>query len=79
MDNVEVQTGLPDGHLPDGQAQQGFYQQGQGGQQVRSQQADLRDFEDTSEALAAEPVNNAPEPVHDSEGNIISGGVDYSV
>lgn len=79
VDNVEVQTGLPDGHLPDGQAQQGFYQQGQGGQQVRSQQADLRDFEDTSEALAAEPVNNAPEVVHDSEGNIISGGVDYSV
>lgn len=78
VDSVEVQTSLPDGQLPDGQAQQGFYQQGQG-QQVRSRQADLKDFEDASEALAAEPVNNAPEAVHDSDGRLISGGVDYSV
>ena len=78
VDSVEVQTGLPDGQLPDGQAQQGFNQQGQG-QQVRSQQVDLKDFEDTSEALAAEPVNNATTDIHDSEGNVISSGVDYSV
>ena len=78
VDSVEVQTSLPDGQLPDGQAQQGFNQQGQG-QQVRSQQVDLKDFEDTSEALAAEPVNNATTDIHDSEGNVISSGVDYSV
>lgn len=78
VDSVEVQTSLPDGQLPDGQAQQGFYQQEQG-QHVRSQQIDLKDFEDTSEALAAEPVNNATTDIHDSEGNVISSGVDYSV
>ena len=78
VDSVEVQTGLPDGQLPDGQAQQGFSQQSQG-QQVRSQQIDLRDFEETSDALAAEPVNNATTDIHDSEGNVISSGVDYSV
>ena len=78
VDSVEVQTSLPDGQLPDGQAQQGFSQQSQG-QQVRSQQIDLKDFEDTSEALAAEPVNNATTDIHDSEGNVISSGVDYSV
>ena len=78
VDSVEVQTGLPDGQLPDGQAQQGFYQQEQG-QHVRSQQIDLKDFEDTSEALAAEPVNNATTDIHDSEGNVIASGVDYSV
>lgn len=78
VDQVEVQTGLPDGQLPDGQAQQGFNQQSQG-QQVRSQQIDLKDFEETSDALAAEPVNNATTDIHDSEGNVISSGVDYSV
>ena len=78
VDSVEVQTGLPDGQLPDGQAQQGFNQQSQG-QHVRSQQIDLKDFEDTSEALAAGPVNNATTDIHDSEGNVISSGVDYSV
>ncbi|MGM9580701.1 MAG: flagellar hook-length control protein FliK [Anaerovibrio sp.] len=78
VDNIDVQTGLPDGQLPDGQAQQGFYQQEQG-QHVRSQQIDLKDFEDTSDALAAEPVNNAATDIHDSEGNVISSGVDYSV
>ena len=78
VDSVEVQTGLPDGQLPDGQAQQGFYQQEQG-QQVRSQQIDLKDFEETSEALAVEPENNATTNIHDSEGNVISSGVDYSV
>lgn len=78
VDSVEVQTSLPDGQLPDGQAQQGFNQQSQG-QHVRSQQIDLKDFEDTSEALAAEPVNNATTDIHDSEGNVISSGVDYSV
>lgn len=78
VDSVEVQTSLPDGQLPDGQAQQGFYQQEQG-QHVRSQQIDLKDFEDTSEALAAGPVNNATTDIHDSEGNVISSGVDYSV
>lgn len=78
VDSVEVQTSLPDGQLPDGQAQQGFSQQSQG-QHVRSQQIDLKDFEDTSEALAAEPVNNATTDIHDSEGNVISSGVDYSV
>ncbi|MCI7613624.1 MAG: flagellar hook-length control protein FliK [Selenomonadaceae bacterium] len=78
VDSIEVQTGLPDGQLPDGQAQQGFYQQEQG-QQVRSQQIDLKDFEETSEALAAEPENNATTDIHDSEGNVISSGVDYSV
>ena len=78
VDQVEVQTGLPDGQLPDGQAQQGFYQQEQG-QHVRSQQIDLKDFEETSDALAAEPVNNSTTDIHDSEGNVISSGVDYSV
>ena len=78
VDSVEVQTGLPDGQLPDGQAQQGFYQQEQG-QHVRSQQIDLKDFEDTSDALAAGPVNNAAADIHDSEGNVIASGVDYSV
>ena len=78
VDSVEVQTGLPDGQLPDGQAQQGFYQQEQG-QHVRSQQIDLKDFEDTSDALAAGPVNNAAVDIHDSEGNVIASGVDYSV
>ena len=78
VDSVEVQTSLPDGQLPDGQAQQGFNQQSQG-QHVRSQQIDLKDFEDTSEALAAGPVNNATTDIHDSEGNVISSGVDYSV
>ena len=78
VDSVEVQTSLPDGQLPDGQAQQSFNQQSQG-QHVRSQQIDLKDFEDTSEALAAEPVNNATTDIHDSEGNVISSGVDYSV
>lgn len=78
VDNIEVQTGLPDGQLPDGQAQQGFYQQEQG-QHVRSQQIDLKDFEETSDALAAEPVNNATADIHDSEGNVISSGVDYFV
>lgn len=78
VDSVEVQTSLPDGQLPDGQAQQGFNQQSQG-QHVRSQQIDLKDFEDTSEALAAEPVNNSTTDIHDSEGNVISSGVDYSV
>ena len=78
VDSVEVQTSLPDGQLPDGQAQQGFYQQEQG-QHVRSQQIDLKDFEDTSDALAAGPVNNAAADIHDSEGNVISSGVDYSV
>lgn len=78
VDSVEVQTSLPDGQLPDGQAQQGFSQQSQG-QHVRSQQIDLKDFEDTSEALAAGPVNNATTDIHDSEGNVISSGVDYSV
>ena len=78
VDSVEVQTSLPDGQLPDGQAQQGFYQQEQG-QHVRSQQIDLKDFEDTSDALAAGPVNNAAADIHDSEGNVIASGVDYSV
>ncbi|MDD7677218.1 MAG: flagellar hook-length control protein FliK [Anaerovibrio sp.] len=78
VDSVEVQTGLPDGQLPDGQAQQGFYQQEQG-QHVRSQQIDLKDFEDTSDALAAGTVNNAAADIHDSEGNVIASGVDYSV
>ena len=78
VDSVEVQTGLPDGQLPDGQAQQGFYQQEQG-QHVRSQQIDLKDFEDISDALAAGPVNNAAADIHDSEGNVIASGVDYSV
>ena len=78
VDSVEVQTSLPDGQLPDGQAQQGFNQQSQG-QHVRSQQIDMKDFEDTSEALAVGPVNNATTDIHDSEGNVISSGVDYSV
>ena len=78
VDSVEVQTSLPDGQLPDGQAQQGFNQQSQG-QHVRSQQIDLKDFEDTSDALAAGPVNNAAADIHDSEGNVIASGVDYSV
>ena len=78
MDSVEVQTGLPDGQLPQNQGQQGGYQQAQG-EQVRSQQADLKDFEEAAEALSAEPVNAAENVVHDSQGNQISRGVDYSV
>lgn len=79
VDNVEVHTGLPDGQLPQDQGQQGFYQQQ--GQQVRSQQADLQDFEESSENLAAELENSQEnqEVVLDSQGNQISRGVDYSV
>ena len=81
VDNVDVQTGLPDGQLPQDQGQQGFYQ-GQQGQQVRSAQVDLKDFEETSEALAAEPVEAqgaSQEIVLDSQGNQISTGVNYTV
>lgn len=79
VDNVEVHTGLPDGQLPQDQGQQGFYQQQ--GQQVRSHQADLQDFEESSENLAAELENSQEnqEVVLDSQGNQISRGVDYSV
>lgn len=79
VDNVEVHTGLPDGQLPQDQGQQGFYQQQ--GQQVRSQQADLQGFEESSENLAAELENSQEnqEVVLDSQGNQISRGVDYSV
>lgn len=79
VDNVEVHTGLPDGQLPQDQGQQGFYQQQ--GQQVRGQQADLQDFEESSENLAAELENSQEnqEVVLDSQGNQISRGVDYSV
>ena len=79
VDNVEVHTGLPDGQLPQDQGQQGFYQQQ--GQQVRSQQADLQDFEESSENLAAELENSQEnqEVVLDSQGTQISRGVDYSV
>lgn len=79
VDNVEVHTGLPDGQFPQDQGQQGFYQQQ--GQQVRSQQADLQDFEESSENLAAELENSQEnqEVVLDSQGNQISRGVDYSV
>ena len=72
-----VQTGLSDGQLPEGQSQ-GYYQQ-QEQQNVRSQQIDLKDFEDDVENLAAEPVNKATEIIRDSEGNKISDGVDYAV
>ena len=79
VDNVEVQTGLPDGQLPQDQGQQGFYQQQ--GQEVRSQQADLKDFEEASENLAAEAedTQEGQEAVLDSQGNRISRGVDYTV
>lgn len=79
VDNVEVHTGLPDGQLPQDQGQQGFYQQQ--GQQVRSHQTDLQDFEESSENLAAELENSQEnqEVVLDSQGNQISRGVDYSV
>lgn len=79
VDNVEVHTGLPDGQLPQDQGQQGFYQQQ--GQQVRSHQADLQDFDESSENLAAELENSQEnqEVVLDSQGNQISRGVDYSV
>ncbi len=81
VDNVDVQTGLPDGQLPQDQGQQGFYQ-GQQGQQVRSTQVDLKDFEETTEALSAEPVEAQVESqkvVLDSQGNQISTGVNYTV
>ena len=79
VDNVEVHTGLPDGQLPQDQGQQGFYQDQ--GQQVRSHQTDLQDFEESSENLAAELENRQEnqEVVLDSQGNQISRGVDYSV
>ena len=77
VDSVEVQTGLSDGQLPEGQSQ-GYYQQ-QEQQNVRSQQIDLKEFEDDVENLAAEPVNKATEVIRDSEGNKISDGVDYAV
>lgn len=79
VDNVEVHTGLPDGQLPQDRGQQGFYQQQ--GQQVRSQQVDLQDFEESSENLTAELENSQEnqEVVLDSQGNQISRGVDYSV
>ena len=78
VDSVEVQTGLSDGQLPEGQSQ-GYYQQQQEQHNVRSQQIDLKDFEDDVENLAAEPVNKATEVIRDSEGNKISDGVDYAV
>lgn len=80
VDNVEVQTGLPDGQLPQDQGQQGFYQQ-QGGQHVRSQRADLEDFEESSQNLATETENieETQKVVLDSQGNQISRGVDYTV
>ena len=78
VDSVEVQTGLSDGQLPEGQSQ-GYYQQQQEQQNVRSQQIDLKDFEDDVENLAAEPVNKATDVIRDSEGNKISDGVDYAV
>ncbi len=81
VDNVDVQTGLPDGQLPQDQGQQGFYQ-GQQGQQVHSTQVDLKDFEETTEALSAEPVEAQAESqniVLDSQGNQISTGVNYTV
>ncbi len=81
VDNVDVQTGLPDGQLPQDQGQQGFYQEQQG-QQVRSTQVDLKDFEETTEALAAEPATaqaESQEIVLDSQGNQISTGVNYTV
>ena len=79
VDNVEVHTGLPDGQLPQDQGQQGFYQDQ--GQQVRSRQTDLQDFEESSENLAAELENSQEnqDAVLDSQGNQISRGVDYSV
>ena len=79
VDNVEVHTGLPDGQLPQDQGQQGFYQDQ--GQQVRSRQTDLQDFEESSEHLAAELENSQEnqDVVLDSQGNQISRGVDYSV
>ena len=79
VDNVEVHTGLLDGQLPQDQGQQGFYQQQ--GQQVRSHQTDLQDFEESSENLAAELENSQEnqDVVLDSQGNQISRGVDYSV
>lgn len=80
VDNVEVQTGLPDGQLPQDQGQQGFYQQ-QGGQHIRSQRADLEDFEESGQNLAAEAesVEETQKVVLDSQGNQISRGVDYTV
>lgn len=79
VDNVEVHTGLPDGQLPQDQGQQGFYQDQ--GQQVRSHQTDLQDFEESSENLAAGLENSQEnqDVVLDSQGNQISRGVDYSV
>ena len=79
VDNVEVHTGLPDGQLAQDQGQQGFYQDQ--GQQVRSHQTDLQDFEESSENLAAELENSQEnqDVVLDSQGNQISRGVDYSV
>lgn len=79
VDNVEVHTGLPDGQLSQDQGQQGFYQDQ--GQQVRSRQTDLQDFEESSENLAAELENSQEnqDVVLDSQGNQISRGVDYSV
>ena len=79
VDTVEVHTGLPDGQLPQDQGQQGFYQDQ--GQQVRSRQTDLQDFEESSENLAAELENSQEnqDVVLDSQGNQISRGVDYSV
>lgn len=81
VDNVDVQTGLPDGQLPQDQGQQGFYQ-GQQGQQFRSTRADLKDFEETTEALAVEMEESqasAQDIVLDSQGNRISTGVNYTV
>ena len=35
--------------------------------------------EEISRVVAAGPVNNAAADIHDSEGNVIASGVDYSV
>ena len=78
VDSVEVQTGLQDGNLGDNPGS-GAYQQGQNSQQFRSSEADLRNFEDTSEemsVLGQREINGEKL----TEGNVLSPeGVDYSV
>lgn len=85
VDKIEISAGLQQDLQDMGQ---GYYAQ-QGGQQRTATRNDLNNYENGEgvEGEAGEgaasvdgvPVNNSTEPIRDSQGNVISDGVDYSV
>lgn len=85
VDKIEISAGLQQDLQDMGQ---GYYAQ-QGGQQNTATRNDLNNYENgevvEGEGVAGAasvdgvPVNNSTEPIRDSQGNIISDGVDYSV